>query len=97
MPVQELQFTRFYPSEANEQDWDILLNLLQVESKESNPDDPPPPEALHRKQIEAFDDNPFLYPKSTYYDKLTTHPLDGSSSHIHAPIPPNMRIKSIWV
>lgn len=63
MPVQELQFTRFYPSEANEQDWDILLNLLQVESKESNPDDPPPPEALHRKQIEAFDDNPFFIPE----------------------------------
>lgn len=63
MSVQTLQYIRFHPATASEDDWEAVIDMQLRSFAESNPDDPVPPRELIHKQLELLEENPFFKPE----------------------------------
>jgi GNAT superfamily N-acetyltransferase len=57
MPVQELQFVRFYPKAASDDIWKPVIESFQSQFKERRPNDPVSPPQYIQRNLEMFEEN----------------------------------------
>ncbi len=58
MKIETLSITHFNPETASESDFEKAIHIQLESFKENNPNDPPPPEHLLRKQMEMMNSHP---------------------------------------
>lgn len=76
MKIENLSITQFNPKTASEADFEKVVRIQLESFKENNPNDPPPPEHMIRKQTEMIASHP-IYNIDIYIVENSSGQLSG--------------------